>query len=66
MQIKEGKRFIKKKTLKNDFGALIKRILTKILYWERVKSNQFNFLKIKMLLNPIQTYTNFGFLNKWT
>jgi len=35
------------KMLKNTYRVLIKMIKIRILYWEMVKSDGFNFLKIK-------------------
>jgi len=38
------------------FGALVKMIKIETLYWEMVKSEEFNFLKVKTLLNSMQIY----------
>jgi len=35
--------------------ALDKGIKIEIYYWKMVKSGKFNFLKVKMLLKPMQT-----------
>jgi len=37
-------------------NALVKMIKIEILYWKMIKNNEFNFLKVKILLNVIQTY----------
>jgi len=42
--------------LKNAFNALVKRIKLEILHWKMVKSDGFDFLKVKLLLNQMQTY----------
>jgi hypothetical protein len=42
--------------LKSALRALVKRIKEEILYWKIVESDEFNFLKVKILLNPMQTY----------
>jgi len=42
--------------LKSALKALVKRIKIEILHWEVVKSDEFYFLKVKILLNPMQTY----------
>jgi len=42
--------------LKSALRALVKRIKIEILHWKMVKNDEFNFLKVKILLNPIQTY----------
>ena len=42
--------------LKSVLRALVKRVNLKMLYWKMVKSDRFNFLKVKKLLNSMQTY----------
>jgi len=42
--------------LNSAFKALVKRTNLKVLYWEMMKSDRFDFLKVKKLLNSIQTY----------
>jgi len=42
--------------LQSVLDALVKRIKIEILYWKMVKSDEFNFLKVKILLNSMQTY----------
>jgi len=37
--------------LKSVFKALVKMIKIETLYWKIVKSEEFNFLKVKTLLN---------------
>lgn len=44
------------KMIKNVLKLLIKKIKIKILYQKMIKSDGFNFLNIKILLNPMQTY----------
>jgi len=39
--------------LKSALGALVKMIKIETLYWETVKSEEFNFLKVKTLLNSM-------------
>jgi len=39
--------------LKSVLEALIKMIKIETLYWKMVKSEEFNFLKVKTLLNSI-------------
>jgi len=41
--------------LKSALRALVKRIKIEILHWKMVKNDEFNFLKVEILLNPIQT-----------
>jgi hypothetical protein len=41
--------------LKNALRVLVKRIKIVILHWEMVKSDEFDFLKVKIVLNPMQT-----------
>jgi len=37
--------------LNSVLGAMVKMIKIKTLYWEIMKSEKFNFLKVKTLLN---------------
>jgi len=39
--------------LKSALRVLVKRTKTEILHWKMVKSDEFDFLKVKILLNPI-------------
>lgn len=39
--------------LKSALRALVKRTKIEMLHWKMVKSNEFNFLKDKKLLNPM-------------
>jgi len=41
--------------LKSALKALVKKIQIKILYWKMVKIEEFDFLKVKILLNFMQT-----------
>jgi len=41
--------------LKSALRALVKKIQIKILYWKMVKIEEFDFLKVKILLNFMQT-----------
>jgi len=41
--------------LNNALEALNKRIKIKILYWKMIKGDEFKFLKVKILLNLMQT-----------
>jgi len=36
--------------------ALIKNTKIEVLYWKIIKGDKFDFLKVKKLLNSIQTY----------
>jgi len=40
------------KVLMNVFDVLNKRIKIEVLYWKIGKSDEFNFLKVKLSLNP--------------
>jgi len=42
--------------LTSALGTLDKRIKIEILYSKMVKIDEFKFLKVKMLLNPMQTF----------
>jgi len=50
------KRLEKWKMLKSAFKALVKKIKLEILNWKMVKSDEFDFLKVKILLNPMKIY----------
>jgi len=56
--------YVKKiwKTLKRALMTLDKRMKIKILHWEMVKNDEYNFLKIK-ILNSYK-HATFGLLNK--
>ena len=41
--------------LKSALRALVKRTNLEMLYWEVVKNDRFDFLKVKKLLNSMQT-----------
>ena len=45
-----------KEMIKSAHEVLVKMIKIEILYWEMVKTDEFNFLKFKILLNPLQKY----------
>lgn len=45
--------YTKREMLKSALGALVKMIKIETLYWEMVKSEEFNFLKVKTLLNSM-------------
>jgi len=42
--------------VKSALRALIKMTNLEMLYWEMMKSDRFDFLKVKKLLNSKQTY----------
>jgi len=42
--------------LKSALGALVKKIKIEILHWKIVKSDEFYFLKVKILLNSMKIY----------
>jgi hypothetical protein len=46
---------ILREMLKSALRALVKRTKVEMLYWEIVKSERFDFLKVKKLLNSMQT-----------
>jgi len=39
--------------LNSALGAIVKMIKIEILHWKMVKSEEFNFLKVKTLLNSM-------------
>jgi len=45
-----------RKMLKSALKALVKKTNLEMLYWKMVKRYGFDFLKVKKLLNSIQTY----------
>ena len=48
--------FFYEKCLKSAFRVLVKKIQIEILHWKIVKNDKFDFLKVKILLNFMQTY----------
>jgi hypothetical protein len=47
--------YLVRRMLTIEIGALDKGIKVEILYWKMVKSDKFNFLKVKIMLEPMQT-----------
>jgi len=53
LKVPPKKKKKKRETLNSALGAMVKMIKIETLHWEMVKSKEFNFLKVKTLLNSI-------------
>jgi hypothetical protein len=56
---------ITREMLKSVLMTLVKKIQIEILHWKMVKRDEFDFLKVKILLPPFQNECRLRFLHTY-